>query len=156
MYVLQDKGCSFYKEHDEVDNMKVRQWTGTPFGPDTIAGTLWVGYQNSDLNSGLWALDFSFLFAAQGERSGTDIFDRDDYRPSPEVYTVTRPPTGTPVYTSTIRLRGEWSPFAWLNLLLQPGYRIVTNSGHVSGKTEQGFEIALAAQFKPSGFKRRY
>jgi hypothetical protein len=153
MYVLHDKGWSFYKELPEVDNMTVRYWTGTPFGPDSIAGTLWVGYHNSLR----WSVDFSYLFAAQGERAGTDIFDDTSYpgyRPTPAVYDVVTPPTGTPTYTSTFSLLGKWAPYDWLNFSLQPGYRIVNNSGHVSGKTEQGFEITLAAQFKPSGLKR--
>jgi hypothetical protein len=156
MYVLHDKGWSFYKELAEVDNMKVRYWVGTPFGPDSIAGALWVGYHDSTQ----WSLEFSFLFAAQGERSGTDIFDDTSYpgyRSTPEAYGIVKPPTGTPTLTSTITLLGKWTPLAWLNLSLQPGYRIIGNSDHVSGKTEQGFEIVLAAQIKPSGFtiKRR-
>jgi hypothetical protein len=164
MYVLHDKGWSFYKEMDNVDNMTVRNWVGTPFGPDSIAGTLWVGYHDlGQRPRGPWSLEFSFLFAAQGERSGTDIFDNDSdlhdvtktYRSIPEAYHMTKPLTGTPTYTSTITLLGKWAPYAWLNLSLQPGYRIINNFDHVSGKTEHGFEIALAAQFKPSGLTIR-
>ncbi|MDR2418567.1 MAG: hypothetical protein LBD79_05890, partial [Treponema sp.] len=45
MYLKFDKGWSYYKESTQIDNMTLRQWTGTPFGPDSIAGTLWAGYE---------------------------------------------------------------------------------------------------------------
>jgi hypothetical protein len=147
MYVLHDKHWSFYKQVDEVDNMKVRYWLGTPFGPDTIAGTLWLGYHRLDT----WSLEFSFVCAAQGERSGTDIFDReaDYYRPSPKYYDMVVPPTGIPATTYTFSLRGTYNPLPWLRLSFEPGYRIITNAGHVSGRTEQGFEFILAASVRP-------
>jgi hypothetical protein len=156
MYVLHNKNWSFVKEADEVDNMDVRYWTGTPFGPDSIAGTLWVGYHDLARRTGMWAgpwsLEFSFTLAAQGKRSGTDIFDDTSYpgyRPTPTVYDVVTPLTGTPTYTYTVTALGKWTPLNWLDLSLQPGYRIVSNQGHVSGNTEQGFEIALSARFTP-------
>jgi hypothetical protein len=144
MYVLYHKDWSFYKEYPEVERITVRSWTGTPFGPDSIAGALWAGYHGF----ARWSCVFSFVFAAQGERSGTDIFDGDTYRPSPEVYDVTRPPTGTPVYTSTFSVLGKWAPYEWLSFSLQPGYRIVNNAGHVSGRTEHGFEVILSSRIK--------
>ncbi|MDR2741239.1 MAG: hypothetical protein LBB98_03690, partial [Treponema sp.] len=126
------------------ERITARSWTGTPFGPDSIAGALWAGYHSF----AQWSCVFSFVFAAQGERSGTDIFDGDNYRPSPEVYDITRPPTGTPVYTSTFSVLGKWAPYEWLCFSLQPGYRIVTNAGHLSGRTEHGFEIVLSSRIK--------
>jgi hypothetical protein len=147
MYVLHDKNWSFYKQLDEVDNMKARYWLGTPFGPDSIAGSFWVGYHK--LNS--WSLEFSFLYATQGERSGTDIFDRDAdyYRPSHKYYTMVTPPTGIPTDTYTFSLRGIWNPLPWLRLGFVPGYRVITNAGHTSGRTEQGFEFAFTAGVRP-------
>jgi hypothetical protein len=147
MYVLHDKNWSFYKQLDEVDNMDVRYWIGTPFGPDSIAGTLWLGYHRLNI----WSLEFSFVCAAQGERSGTDIFDRkaEDYRPSHDYYDMVVPPTGTPINTYTFSLRGTWTPLPWLRIGFEPGYRIVTNAGHVSGKTEQGFEFVLMVSVRP-------
>jgi hypothetical protein len=158
MYLKYDKGWSYYKESTQIDNMTLRQWTGSPFGPDSIAATLWVGYEVART----WSLTFSFLFAAQGELSDTSIFDEKDevdeatgkiiipakYRTTHDgVDAVT--PTGIPRYTSTFSLKGTWSPYSWLNLMLQPGYRIINNHDHVSGKTEHGFEIALSIQVLP-------
>jgi hypothetical protein len=145
MYVLWDKKWSFYKEVPEVDQMDLRYWTGTPFGPDSIAGAFWLGYD--DIPS-KWSLELGFVFSAQGKRSGFDIFKDDGYRPTHKVYDVTVPPTGTPVYTYTVKLLGSWSPSARMDLAMQPGYRIVNNYGHAAGETNQGFEIALSARFR--------
>jgi hypothetical protein len=86
------------------------------------------------------------VVAAQGEKSGTDIFDDDGYRPTHENIDVTTPPTGVPRYTYTVHLLGEWSPLDWLTLALQPGYRIVNNYGHVSDKLEHGFECVFSTR----------
>jgi hypothetical protein len=144
MYVLYHKDWSFYKEYPEVERITARSWTGTPFGPDSIAGALWAGYHDF----ARWSCVFSFVFAAQGTRSGTDIFNDDTYRPSSDVYDVTRSPTGTPVYTSAFSVLGKWSPYEWLSFSLQPGYKIVNNAGHLSGRTEYGFEVILSSRIK--------
>jgi hypothetical protein len=155
LYVLWDKGHSFYKEVPELDNYKLRYWTGTPFGPDTAAGSLWVGFRATNL----WYAGLSFVVAAQGEKSSLMVFDRDysiddTYRPSHAVYDVTRSPTGIPVITYTAALRGEYSPLKWLSLILQPGYRVAVNAGHERGRIEHGFEAALSARFTPLNLRR--
>jgi hypothetical protein len=146
MYVLWDKKWSFYKEVPELGQMDLNYWTGTPFGPDSIAGAFWLGYEDIPLK---WSLELGFVFSAQGKRSGFDIFKDDGYRPTHKVYDVTVPPTGTPVYTYTVKVLGSWSPAAWVDLAMQPGYRIVNNYGHIPGDNNQGFEIALSARFRP-------
>jgi hypothetical protein len=148
MYVLHNKKWSFVKEYPEIDNMTVRDWVGSPFGPDTIAGTLWTGYAASR-----WSLTLSFVFAAQGERSGTDIFDTGNYMPTPAVYDVVVPPTGVPVYTATTSLLWEWRPREWMYIRFEPGYRFVNNSGHVTGRKAYGFEVALSVKFVPAMLK---
>jgi hypothetical protein len=147
MYVLWDKHWSFYKENPEIDQMTVRYWTGSPYGPDSIAGALWAGFYASK-----WSAVFSFTAAAQGERSGLSIFDGapGDYQPSHEVYDVTTPPTGIPVYTYTACVLGKWAPSTWLDLSLQPGYRYTVNAGHETGENAGSFEIALSARLRPT------
>jgi hypothetical protein len=155
LYIMWGKGWSFYKEVPELDIMNdppysypLRYWTGTPFGPDTIAGTLWAGFRSSTN----WYGGFSFTFSAQGERSPLTVFDRfddDKIRPTHLVYDVTVPPSGTPVYTYTASLRGEYSPKKWLNLTLQPGYRITVNTGHIEDRLDQGVEIAFSLKYSP-------
>ena len=164
MYVLWDKGWSFFKEVPELDIMKnppLRYWTGTPFGPDTIAGTFWAGIRGfrgirgfgDSRSSAFWYSGLAFEFSARGERSELSVFDRDNsiddtYRPSHMVYDVTVPPTGIPVFTSSLSLRGEYSPREWLSMAFQPGYRYVVNAGHEEGRVERGFELAFSMALK--------
>jgi len=154
LYIMWGKGWSFYKEVPELDVMTdktgtpLRYWTGTPFGPDTIAGALRTGYRS--LSN--WYGGFSFTFSAQGKRSQLSVFDHYDdenIRPSHFVYDVTTPPTGIPVFTYTASLRGEYSPKKWLNLAVQPGYRVTVNTGHIEDRIDQGFEAALSLRYTP-------
>jgi len=153
LYVMWDKGWSFFKEVPELDvmtNPPLSYWTGSPFGPDTIAGTVWTGFR---ARNG-WYGRFSFEFAARGERSEFGIFETDNsvydtYRPSNAVYGVTVSPTGTPIFSYTTNLYFEYSPKEWFAFAFQPGYRILANAGHVEGRTEHGFEMALSLRFRP-------
>jgi len=153
LYIMWDKGWSFYKEVPELDVMDdppLRYWTGSPLGPDTIAGTVWADFRS---NAG-WYGGFSFVFTAQGERSDLGIFDRDNniddtYRPNHKVYDVTVPPTGIPVFTSTASFRFQKTINKGLSFGIMPGYRIVINSGHEEGRTAHGAEIALYLRYRP-------
>jgi hypothetical protein len=151
LYLKEGKGWSYYKEMVEMDRIKVRYWTGTPFGPDSIVGTLWCTYLRTQARQvSRWSAGFSLLVAAQGAKSSTTIFDDPAaYRPTPADVDVVRPPTGTPVYTYALTLLGTWSPLEWLHFSLQPGYKIVSNYGHREGSMEQGFEIAFSARIQP-------
>jgi len=146
LYVLHHKKWSFYKEVHEVDysDFNLRYWTGTPFGPDSIAGAVWAGFHSS----ANWYAGFSFVFSAQGERSNLTIFDKDDrlYRPSPDYFDITVPPTGDPIYTYTAALHGEYNLKKWLRFTVQPGYRVI----HHNDLIEHGFEISLTVRFMPN------
>jgi hypothetical protein len=78
-----------------------------------------------------------------------DRFDDKNIRPTHLVYDVTVPPSGTPVYTYTASLRGEYSPKKWLSLTLQPGYRVTVNTGHIEDRLDQGFELAFSLKYTP-------
>jgi hypothetical protein len=147
MYILGDKGWSFYRESHEVSNDSIREWVGTPFGPDSAAGSFWVGYHDPSL----WSAELSFLFLAQGKNADTGIFDLPGrgYIPQSPAEATALSPTGRASYTYLIKVKGQWSPWKWLDLGLQPGYKIVANHNHVSGNTEHGFELALTARFTP-------
>jgi len=146
LYVLHNLNWSFFKEVHEVDNMTLRYWTGTPFGPDTIAATFKAGFRSSSN----WYAGFKFIFSAQGERSGLDIFDWENhsYRPIPEHYNLTVPPTGTPVYTYTVILNGEYNPKKWLSFGIQTGYRVLVNANRERSRIEHNFELSLSVKFK--------
>jgi hypothetical protein len=149
MYLKEDKGWSYYKEMVEMDRITVRYWTGTPFGPDSIAGTVWGSYRRQTQAGRWWSLGLSLVVAAQGEKSSTDIFDGTEYQPTPTVQQVVRPPTGIPTYTYTVTLRGSVAPSPWLLISLEPGYQFVDNYKHREGRREQGFELSLSARIQP-------
>jgi hypothetical protein len=153
LYIMWDKGWSFFKEVPELDIMDdppLRYWTGSPFGPDTIAGIVRAGFRSG---AG-WYGGFSFVFSAQGERADLGIFNRDNsiddtYRPSHKVYDVTVPPTGIPVYTCTASFRFQKSLNERLSFGIMPGYRAALNSGHEEGRSEHGAEIAMYLRYRP-------
>jgi hypothetical protein len=161
MYVMESVNWSYVRESREVSNPLHREWTGTPFGPDSIAGTLWAAYRPS----APWSLSLSFLMAVQGERSSTDVFDRTNpggvryHFPTThgEISAVT--PTGTPSYTYIISAGGSWSPLDWLHLSLRPAYKIVhgrpryVNAAY-RAEEGHGFEISLSARITPRIYPR--
>ncbi|MDR1972932.1 MAG: hypothetical protein LBQ46_13545 [Treponema sp.] len=157
MYILEKPGWSYFRESREVSNPPIREWTGTPFGPDSIAGTFWVGYQAPDP----WSVSLSFLFAVQGENASLNVyntaaksFPRHPF-PSTHEESLAVTPTGTPKYSYTVTLTGTWSPLDWIHLSLQPAYKIVNNYNHIVGRLEHGFEVILSAQIVPRIYPRK-
>lgn len=156
VYVLRSSTWSFYKPKTGKSG-DTQFWTGTPLGPDTAAATLWAGFHTSK-----WSLSGSFLFAAQGERSGLDIFDGDAYHPwktykkdpgnnYAAALEETRliAPTGTPAFTYQISFSAAWSIYKWLAFSFDPGYKIINNYHHEKGRTEHGFEAAFGVKLIP-------
>jgi hypothetical protein len=153
MYILENKDWSYFRESYEVSNPVIREWTGTPFGPDSIAGTLWLGYRDSSQ----WSISSSFLFLVQGENADTGIFGSGE---KPETgnsyYSNTREemlsttPTGTPEFTYMLSLQGEWSPAEWISVFLQPSYKFIRGHNHRDGKTAHGFEAVLSVKLTPA------
>jgi hypothetical protein len=159
MYVLDSVDWSFVRQSKELGLPGlIREWTGTPFGPDSIAGTVWAGYRPS----APWSAALSFLMAVQGERSGTGIFDRPSYFPSTHGEILVTTPTGTPSYTYIISAEGKWSPRDWIHLSLRPAYKIVKGPKYAADtyrdsywfEDGHGFEIALSAQIVPRIYPR--
>jgi hypothetical protein len=161
MYMMESVNWSFVRESKEVSNGLHREWTGTPFGPDSIAGTLWAAYRPS----APWSVALSFLMVVQGERSSTNVFDLtkpDGSRyhfPTIHEDILVSTPTGTPTYTYTISAEGKWSPLDWIHLSLRPAYKIVTGPARYVNATYQaeqgqGFEVSLSAQIMPRIYPR--
>jgi hypothetical protein len=150
MYVMWDKSWSFYKEVPELDpGPPLRYWTGSRFGPDTVAGAFWAGFRSSTF----WNVGLSLEFSARGERSELSVFDRDNsindtYRPNHSVYDVTASPTGIPLFTYTASFLYECQLRESIRFAVLPGYRFAFNAGHEEGRTEHGFEFTLSMRFK--------
>jgi hypothetical protein len=147
MYILGDKGWSFYREFTEVSNGSIRDWVGTSFGPDSAAAAFWVGYH--DLSR--WSAELFFLFLAQGVNADTAVFDLPNrgYTPQSPAEATASSPTGKASYTYLIKTKGRVSPKKWLDIVLQPAYKIVSNHNHISDNLEHGFELALSVRFIP-------
>jgi hypothetical protein len=165
LYIKQSPEWSFMRTYtDNVgDNAIFYEWVGSPFGPDTIAGQLTLGYEKP----GRWAVNATYLFMAQGEYAEKSIFgtwsstdgDGNDAGswsaawPYPteangnNIYATT--PTGTPKYTNRLSVRGTWYANDWLSFTLQPAYVIIfnntnSNGEHETGNTDWGIECAFA------------
>ena len=172
LYIKESPDWSFFRTYtDNIgDNAVFYEWTGNPFGPDTVAGELSIGYEKpSD-----WSLDLVYLFLCQGENADKNIFydkksktwysstDGDNAKiaktsgggtlpdswPYPTsangISQYLETPTGTPRYTNRVSLRGKWQANRWLSFTFQPAYVIIFNYEHKTDNVKQGLECALA------------
>jgi hypothetical protein len=166
LYIKESPNWSMVRTYQENlgDYATFYEWIGSPFGPDTIAGTLSVGYEMP----AQWSLSVKYLFACRGQNSGGSIFTNcswgggktdisaDDIENNWAYPTASHnsdgknwiTPSGeNPEYVNRLSVCGTWRPYVWLNLLLQPSYTVVINNGHSAGSIAQGFEIAASARF---------
>ena len=168
LYIKQSPDWSFFRTYtDNIgDNAIFYEWTGSPFGPDTIAGEISIGYENP----GKWSLDLIYLFLAQGENAEKSIFydknsgtwysstDNDNAKigGSKDFPTATVPdgwayptesngrnqysetPTEVPKYTHRLSLRGKWQATKWLSFTFQPSFVVILNNTGSSGLHERG------------------
>jgi hypothetical protein len=152
MYILANKGWSYYRESQEVGNDDdIREWVGSPFGPDSAAGTVWLGYQGSSWGFSQgephWSASLSFLFLVQGENSSAAIFDDPGYYKRSRSEMLSTTPSGTAAYTYLITLNAKWAPLDWLFLAMEPSYRIVNFDREQS--LEQSVELVFSARLVP-------
>lgn len=163
LYIKQSPDWSLCRTYEENigDKDPFYEWVGSPFGPDTIAGDITVGYQKP----GKWSLDFTYLYLCQGENAGSNVFnnlgwggtdvyfdmanaDKWAYPTSTNgvnQYAIT--PTGTPKYTNRVSVRGTWDISPSLSLTAQPSYVIIFNNNNIKGETDWGIETAFAVKW---------
>ena len=176
LYVKQSPDWSFFRTYtDNIgDNQIFYEWTGSPFGPDTIAGELSVGYEKP----GKWSLDVIYLFLVQGDNAEKTIFydaasdtwysstdnDNEDIReaygteatiPDNWAYPTkggksrdAQTPSGCPKYTHRVSVRGKWHANEWLTFTCQPSFVVILNNVGASGFHERGntdFGFEIAA-----------
>ena len=168
LYIKQSPDWSFFRTYtDNIgDNQIFYEWTGSPFGPDTIAGELSLGYENP----GKWSLDVIYLFMAQGNNAEKSIFydktsetwysstDNDNAKiggnsdfpnatvPDGWVYPTNEnginqyaeTPTDVPKYTHRLSVRGKWQATESLSFTLQPSFVAILNKTGDSGVHERG------------------
>ena len=152
MYILSHKNWSFYREFQEISNPTLFQWLGSPFGPDSIAGTLWAEYRNLPSR---WSAHVSFLMLVQGENADAAVFaNQSDAYPDTHAQARAPTPTGIPLYTWLIKAGGTWDAAPWLAFSFRGGYKIVRGHNHSPGKIEHGLELSLSVQFRPKWLRR--
>ena len=167
LYIKQSPDWSFFRTYtDNIgDNQIFYEWTGSPFGPDTIAGELSIGYEKP----GSWSLDLIYLFMAQGNNAEKSIFydkasdtwysstDNDnakigaahsstDATPDNWAYPTkdngknqyAETPTDVPKYTHRISLRGKWQATKSISFTFQPSFVVILNKTGASGLHERG------------------
>jgi hypothetical protein len=145
MYILAHKNWSFYRETLEVSTRRenpIREWVGSPFGPDSIALSVWAGFRRRH-----WSAAGSFLALVQGENASTGVFDRPSrgYYPSTRDESLATTPSGQPTWTWLAEFEGSWIPKDWLTLILRPAVKVVRTGGN----NEAGFELVLSARIAP-------
>ena len=167
LYIKQSPDWSFCRTYEENigDKDPFYEWMGSPFGPDSIAFNLELGYEKP----GKWAVDFKYLYLCQGELSGTNAFKNLEGWGGTDVYAemddgvaknwpypsqtnglnqFAITPTGTPQYTNKLSIKGTWYASKTLSFTAQPSYVIILNNNNQSGKTEWGIETAFAISWR--------
>lgn len=147
------------------DRGDVASWIGTPFGPDSIAGSVKFGYEVPEK----WSAFISYLFLAQGENAFADIlfYNRDGSRrnggenssdayypsdlsdKSEGVRKADMPaPSGTPQFTNRITVEGSYCFNKHFSLAGKISYAIISNCYNINGNTQQGVEAAVSGTYK--------
>jgi hypothetical protein len=155
MYILAHKNWSFYRESLEVSTRRedpIREWVGSPFGPDSMALSVWAGYRRRN-----WSAAGSFLTLVQGENASTGVFDRPfrGYYPTTGSQAAAVTPTGQVTWTWLAEFEGTWIPKDWLSLTLRPAVKVVRTGGDAEAGFEMVLSVKIAPKFPPGVFSRR-
>ncbi len=154
MYILTDPGWSFYREWKELvapdgkTSTAIRNWTGTPFGPDSYGAQVRIGYDAL----GKWSVYGTWRLWVKGEINA-DVFDRESngkpsYYPTTSAQASVKTPTGIPFFQNLFYVYGDYSPLPWLTVGGLFGFDVTFNSEHRKGNTEFSTEFALYAKIK--------
>lgn len=167
MYLKQSPDWSLVRaRNDELNNSHnpIYTWMGSPFGPDTIAGTLKLSYEQP----GKWDAGFNWLFAAQ-ETNDTDLFaikkqdeagdEWYDYYPRVQINSGTATEeeatararnmglTGTIEYTNRFTVQGSYYILDNLKVNGKCTYTFIFNNDHVAGNFQHGVELAVGITY---------
>lgn len=144
LYIKEGKEWSmlrYYRENLGDTHHIFYEWVGSPFGPDTIAGELSVGYEIL----GTWSVDLIYLCMAQGENAGLNAFTKSSWvYPTTTEEAAASTPSGIAQYTNRISIKAQIQPSDMLSFTAQPSYVFLKNTDHVEGEKSHGFEFAFA------------
>jgi hypothetical protein len=155
MYILSDKGWSFFRSRRELvspnTSDSINNWTGSPFGPDSIAVQVKTGWKGLPAGApGNYSVYTGWRMWIKGERSQDfSIFENaDPYYPDSVEKAEESTPTGTAIYDNRIFLTGDWEPLPWLTLGSTISAGWILNDDHIWGKREFSTEFALYAKIR--------
>lgn len=125
MYILAGKEWSFYRERFELigpaTGTPIRNWVGTPFGPDSIAVQAHIGY----MVPAQWNIELRYLFWAKGENE-QKVFEKIDagvpHYPETAGEAQKQTPSGDPVYTHKLSACAEYTVNAYISAGVQGGF----------------------------------
>ena len=167
LYIKENPNWSLIRTYRENmgDLATFYEWVGNPFGPDTVAGELSVGYEYSDK----WKISIDYLFKAAGEYAGTKVFTEDlnwgghDTVADNEKWVYPNSesqgheeakrrqalisPSGTPEYLNRISLNGSYKFNDCLSLSVQGGFIFAFNYNNVQNNFQCGPEFAACVKF---------
>ena len=175
LYVKEDPNWSLVRTYRENmgDLATFYEWLGSPFGPDTVAGQLSVGYEYSDR----WNVNMNYLFKAAGEYSGTKVFtpglswgghdteakhdddgtirnwafpnanDPDQGLAEAKRRQALKAPSGIPEYLNMISVNGSYKFNDYLSLFMQGGFIFAFNYNNILDNFQCGPEFAMSLKF---------
>lgn len=144
MYLMEGKDWSFARIYRELnpDHQKHIEWTGSPFGPDSIIATMCAGYKIPKL----FSLSAKYLFAMQGENSETSVLFS-DYWPKTVSEARNWFPTGILTFTHSISIYGSYEFSEKFSICIQPIFIIKKNAKHILENNKTDFELITSLKY---------
>lgn len=176
LYIKENPNWSLVRTYRENmgDLATFYEWVGSPFGPDTVAGELSVGYEYADK----WKINMNYLFKAAGEYAKTNVFTEDlswgghdteaddtkwvypnsDHQGHDEAKRRQSliSPSGTPEYLNMISLNGSYNFNNYLSLSVQGGFIFAFNYNNIQNNFQCGPEFAASLKFDITKLYRNF
>ncbi|MDR2900599.1 MAG: hypothetical protein LBV20_03650 [Treponema sp.] len=147
MYIHANKDWSLFRSWVELvspdPNAVINQWTGSPFGPDSIAAQVKIGWKVP----GKYSVYTGWRMWIKGE-TDFSVFDAASYYPDTTEEATKKSPTGIAVYDNRMFLSADWEALSWLSLGSTVSAGWILNDKHVSGKQEFSAEFALNVKLR--------
>ena len=176
LYIKENPNWSLVRTYRENmgDLTTFYEWIGSPFGPDTVAGELSIGYECFDK----WNINLTYLFKAAGEYAKTNVFTTElDWGGHDTVADNTKwaypnastqgqdeakrrqsliSPSGTPEYLNMISLNGSYIFNNYLSLSVQGGFILAFNYNNIQNNFQCGPEFAASLKFDITKLYRNF
>lgn len=159
LYIARSPMWSFTRDKIELyrGHNRIRDWMGTPFGPDAIAAIFVIDYSVP----GKWNAALKYRFKLHGSQNKAMLSSVDEngipnYYPTPENMTNTdlKTPSGIGEIENVVSLAGSYHIMQGLSANASLAFVHQINSGNIEGKTEFGVEAMVSMKFSTMDFFR--